>query len=208
MHKFFFYLERKLAAKFLLLLRKSIRFTVINQEASDNIRCIYMFWHRNLLPLTMQRVFSGAGVLVSSSTDGELIAGPLEELGYIAIRGSSTRQGAKAMLEMIRAAKSISLAITPDGPKGPHGSIHPGIFQIALLAKIPIVAIASHTNREWVFNSWDRFRFPKPFSCVTAVYSDPIYVDCKESFSDAEDALRRFMSIEESKFKAKHKKHK
>ncbi|GAB1467516.1 hypothetical protein MASR2M64_01880 [Candidatus Cloacimonadota bacterium] len=206
MRNIFFYLERKLAAKFLLLLRKTIRFTVINQEASDNIRCIYMFWHRNLLPLTMQRAFSGAGVLVSSSKDGELIAGPLKELGYIAIRGSSTREGAKAMLEMIRAAKNISLAITPDGPKGPSGTIHPGIFQIALLAKVPIVAIASETSREWVFNSWDRFRFPKPFSRVTAVYSDPIYVKSKESFPEAEAALRSFMATEEKSFNAKQKR--
>jgi hypothetical protein len=208
MPKFLFYLERKLAAKLLLLLRKSIRFNVVNQETSDNIRCIYMFWHRNLLPLTMQRVYSNAGVLVSSSTDGELIAGPLIELGYIPIRGSSTREGSKAMLEMIRAAKQISLAITPDGPKGPSGTIHPGIFQIALLAKIPIVAIAADTDREWVFNSWDRFRFPKPFSRVTAVYSDPIYVESKESIPAVEAALRNFMKTEETKFKVQHEKSK
>ncbi len=206
MHKALFYLERKLAAKILLLLRRSIHFNVINQEASDDIRCIYMFWHRNLLPLTMQRVFSQAGVLVSSSTDGELIAGPLKELGYVPIRGSSTREGSRAMLEMIRAAKTISLAITPDGPKGPIGTIHPGIFQIAILAKIPIVAIASDTDREWVFNSWDRFRFPKPFARVTAVYSDPIYVDSKDSIPAVETALRSFFTTQEAKFKVNHEK--
>ncbi|HCX59803.1 MAG TPA: hypothetical protein DG355_04000, partial [Candidatus Cloacimonas sp.] len=59
-----------------------------------------------------------------------------------------------------------SLAITPDGPKGPLGTIHPGMFQLALLARIPIVGVACHTNREWVFNSWDRFRFPKPFAKI------------------------------------------
>ncbi|PKN73214.1 MAG: hypothetical protein CVU50_04250 [Candidatus Cloacimonetes bacterium HGW-Cloacimonetes-3] len=206
MHKAIFYLERKIAAKLLLLLRRSIHFDVVNQEASDNIRCIYMFWHRNLLPLTMQRAFSHAGVLVSSSADGELIAGPLKELGYIPIRGSSTREGTKAMLEMIRAARNISLAITPDGPKGPIGTMHPGIFQIALLAKIPIVAIACDTDREWVFNSWDRFRFPKPFAKVSAVYSDPFYVDSKAAFPAVETALRSFMTNQETKFRVKHEK--
>ena len=197
MHKALFYLERKLAAGLLLGLKKTIKFQVNNQEASDGIRCIYVFWHRNLLPLTMQRVYSGAGVLVSSSTDGEL--------GYKAIRGSSSRNGSRAMLEMIRAAKDISLAITPDGPKGPVGTIHPGVFQIALIAGIPIVAIAADVNREWVFNSWDRFRFPKPFSVVRAVYSDPIYVANKESIPDVENALRNFFTSQEIKFQENKK---
>ncbi|MDY0151056.1 MAG: lysophospholipid acyltransferase family protein [Candidatus Cloacimonas sp.] len=200
MPKFLFYLERKLAAKFLLLLRKTLRINVVNQDASNDIRCIYAFWHRNLLLLTIQRVYSGAGVLVSQSKDGEFIAGPLEELGYIPIRGSSTRNGSQAMLEMIRAAKKISLAITPDGPKGPSGIIQPGVFQIALLAKIPIVAIAAHAHQEWLFKSWDRFRFPKPFAKVDVVYSDPIFVQEKSSIPAAEEAVRSFLSAQEKRF--------
>ena len=139
--------------------------------------------------------------MVSSSTDGELIAGPLSELGYIPIRGSSTRQGSRAMLEMIGACRDISLAITPDGPKGPSGSFHPGVFQIALLAKIPIVAIAAHADREWLFNSWDRFRFPKPFARLTMVYSQPFHVPNKESIPLVEKEIRSFLTTEEKKFK-------
>jgi len=200
MVKILFWLEKKLASRFLLLLRRSIRFNVQNQEASDHIRCIYMFWHRNLMLCTLQRVNSGAGVLVSSSKDGELIAGPLQELGYIPIRGSSTRQGSKAMLEVIRIAGNISLAITPDGPKGPCYTIHPGVFQIALLAKIPIVVIAAHADREWLFNSWDRFRMPKPFAKLTMVYSDPIHVVNKDSFAEVEAKIRHFLKDKEIEF--------
>ena len=202
MHKLLFFLERKFAAWLLLLLRQSIRFDVQNQHVSDNIRCIYAFWHRNLLILTMQRAFTHAGVLVSSSKDGELIAGPLKELGYVPIRGSSTREGSRAMLEMIRAAKTMSLAITPDGPKGPVGTMHPGMFQIALLAGIPIVGIAADADREKVFASWDRFRFPYPFSKVIVVYSDPIYVQDKDSFPMAEATLRKFFLQQEQIFEA------
>lgn len=200
MRKILFYLEKKLAAKLLLLLRRTLKINVSNQAASDNIRCIYMFWHRNLLLLTIQRVNSGAGVMVSSSKDGELIAGPLKELGYIPIRGSSTRQGAQAMHEMIRAAKEISLAITPDGPKGPSGTIQPGVLQIALLAKIPIVPIFVTADKEWVFNSWDRFRFPKPFARLNVVYSDPIYVNTKDDMATAEASIRKFLSFYEAKY--------
>jgi len=90
MVKIFYYLERKLGALLLRLLRKTLKFEVINQETSDRIRCIYMFWHRNLLLMTLQRIDQGAAVMVSSSKDGEMIAGPLSELGYIPVRGSSS----------------------------------------------------------------------------------------------------------------------
>jgi len=199
MVKIFYYLERKLGALLLRLLRKTLKFEVINQETSDRIRCIYMFWHRNLLLMTLQRIDQGAAVMVSSSKDGEMIAGPLSELGYIPVRGSSSRKGSMAMREMIRMSKTISLAITPDGPKGPCYTFHPGLFQIAYLAKIPIVAVAVNAEKEWLFKSWDRFRFPKPFSKITMIYSDPIPVQSKEDFSNAEKEIRDFL--------AKHERH-
>lgn len=200
MLKFLFFLEKKLGALFLRGYRKLLRFRVINQEASNGIRCIYMLWHRNLLILTLQRIDHGAAVMVSSSKDGELIAGPLSELGYTPVRGSSTRQGSRAMLEMIKASKTGSLAITPDGPKGPVYAIHPGVFQIALLAKIPIVPIAVHADREWLFNSWDKFRFPKPFARIDVVYSDPIEVTGKDGFEPAEQQIRQFLNTQERKW--------
>ncbi len=200
MVKIFYYLERKLGALLLRLLRKTLKFEVINQETSDRIRCIYMFWHRNLLLMTLQRIDQGAAVMVSSSKDGELIAGPLSELGYIPVRGSSSRKGSMAMREMIRMSKTISLAITPDGPKGPCYTFHPGLFQIAYLAKIPIVAVAVNANKEWLFNSWDKFRFPKPFAKLTMIYSDPIWVNNKEDIAIVEETIRSFLEEKETKF--------
>ena len=197
MAKILFYLERKLGAWLLLLLRKTLKFKVINQESSDNLRCIYMFWHRNLLLMTLQRIYHGAAVMVSSSKDGELIAGPLSELGYVPIRGSSSSKGSEAMREMIKIAEKISLAITPDGPKGPCYTFHPGLFQIAYLAKIPIVAVAVNADKEWLFKSWDRFRFPKPFAKITMIYSDPIPVQSKEDFISAEKEIRDFLAKHE-----------
>ena len=156
-----------------------------------------MFWHRNLLMMTLQRVYHGAAVMVSSSKDGELIAGPLWELGYIPVRGSSSFKGSSAMKEMIKISQKISLAITPDGPKGPCYTFHPGLFQIAYLAKIPIVAVAVNADKEWQFNSWDRFRFPKPFAKLTMIYSDPIWVKSKEDFATAEREIRDFLAKNE-----------
>jgi lysophospholipid acyltransferase (LPLAT)-like uncharacterized protein len=200
MVKIFYYLERKLGALLLRLLRKTLKFEVINQETSDRIRCIYMFWHRNLLLMTLQRIDQGAAVMVSSSKDGEMIAGPLSELGYIPVRGSSSRKGSMAMREMIRMSKTISLAITPDGPKGPCYTFHLGLFQIAYLANIPIVAVAVNANKEWLFNSWDKFRFPKPFAKLTMIYSDPIWVNNKEDIAIVEETIRSFLEEKETEF--------
>ena len=101
------------------------------------------------------------------------------------------------MREMIKIAEKISLAITPDGPKGPCYTFHPGLFQIAYLAKIPIVAVAVNADKEWLFKSWDRFRFPKPFAKITMIYSDPIPVQSKEDFISAEKEIRDFLAKHE-----------
>ena len=139
-------------------------------------------------------------VMVSASKDGELIAGPSAKMGYTVVRGSSSRQGSQALKEMLRYAKTMPVAITPDGPRGPVGTINPGLFHIALLAKIPIVAVACDSNREWIFNSWDKFRFPKPFARVKIMYSVPIYIRSKADIPKAELEFRKFMAAAENEF--------
>lgn len=182
MNKLLLYLEKKIAAWLLRQLRKSLRFEVINQPHED-LKCIYMFWHRNLLHLCLHRLGDPIAVLISASRDGELLAGPVAELGYPTVRGSTSRDGFRAMKEMIRIAQRYQLGITPDGPKGPTGSIHPGIFQIAYFARIPIVPVAADTRREWVFKSWDRFRVPKPFARIKVIYGDPVYINDRKDMA-------------------------
>lgn len=191
MSRFLFFLEAKLAAGFLRLLKLTLGFEIINRNP-DEQKCIYMFWHRNLLLLCLHRIGSPVAVVISASKDGELIAGPVKELGFIPVRGSSSRQGAKALKEMIQHGRRRQLAITPDGPKGPPKSIHPGVFQIALLAKIPIIPISANVNREWVFNSWDRFRVPKPFAKIKVIYGKPFYVEDKESIAGVTEEIKLY----------------
>ncbi len=187
MNRLLFYLERKVAAWLLRLLRKSLKFEVVNQPHAG-LKCIYMFWHRNLLPLCLHRLGDPIAVLVSASKDGELLAGPLSELGYKTVRGSSSREGFRAIKEMIRTSRHCQLGITPDGPKGPSGSISPGVLHIAYFAGIPIIPVAAEATREWVFNSWDRFRVPKPFATIKVIYADPIQITDRKDL-DARIAL-------------------
>jgi lysophospholipid acyltransferase (LPLAT)-like uncharacterized protein len=186
-------LEAVAGAWLLRLLKNTIRWEVINQPPS-NYPSINAFWHRNLLILTMQRIDDNVVVMVSSSRDGQLIAGPLSRLGYLPVRGSTTRQGASALKEMVRLGKTHTLGITPDGPKGPSGSIHPGLFQIALLAKIPIITISVLPCPEWTLNSWDKFRIPKPFSRIKVIYGEPLWVKDKADFHSAEAEFRQALT--------------
>ena len=192
MSKFWFKLEARLGAMLLRGLKASIRWDVKGQNP-DSLRCIYFLWHRDLLILATQRIDSGAAVMVSSSKDGELIAGPLKYLGYKTVRGSSSRQGSSALKEMIRLSRSHTLAITPDGPKGPARSIHPGVFEIAVLGGVPVIAVACEAKREWVVNSWDRFRIPKPFTRIKVRYSQPFYLTSKDDIPSTESLIRAFI---------------
>lgn len=186
-------IQDSILAGVLRLFAISLSFKVENQPPPAAEPVIYAFWHRDLIYAALQRRGDPIVVMISSSKDGDLISGPAERLGYIAVRGSTTRGGSAALKAMLRYAKTNSLAITPDGPKGPSGTIHAGLWQLAILGKIPICGLKCASSREWVFNSWDRFRFPKPFARVFIRYSQPIVLNSKEDIPAAEAELRAFL---------------
>lgn len=152
---------------------------------------IFMFWHRDQIPLTLLNMNRNIGVLVSQSNDGQLIAGPISKLGYIPVRGSSTRGGTQALRGLIAHLKNNSVAITPDGPRGPIYSIKDGLLTTAYLSKRAIMPVAIDVSREWTFNSWDKFRFPRPFSTIRIKYGIPHFVKNKEDFAEIKEALKQ-----------------
>ena len=178
MMKFLFFIEKYLAAKFVLILGFTLRIKVLKKPPKEKV--IYSFWHRNIIPLLFSRKFEKVVVLISSSKDGELVAGPCRVLGFKTARGSSTRDGIKAMKEMVKFSQKHSIAITPDGPKGPREEIKDGLLYLAYLTKLPIIPVAVDIQKELVFNSWDRFRLPVPFSRVNISYGESIFVNTKE----------------------------
>jgi len=182
MNKFLFFVEKFLAAKFVLILGFTLRIKILKKQPQE--RVIYSFWHRNIFPLLFTRKFEKIVVLISSSKDGELVAGPCRVLGFKTARGSSTRNGIKAMKEMIKLSKKHSIAITPDGPKGPREKIKDGLLYLAYLTKLPLIPVAVDIKKELVFNSWDRFRLPLPFSQVNISYGEPIYVSTKKEVEE------------------------
>ena len=160
----------------------TVRFRVQTAEPYRELAAgggvIYTLWHGRLLPLTYYHRQQNIATLISQSSDGEYIARVVERWGYTAIRGSSSRGGSGALREMVKVARTgRSMAITPDGPRGPRQKLKPGVLTLAQLTSQPLIPMsASATRAWWVDARWDLFLVPKPFSTVFVRYADPVYV--------------------------------
>ena len=126
---------------------------------------IYSFWHRAVFPASWMWRKQRIAVMVSRSFDGEYIARIIERLGFVAVRGSSSRGGPGALLGM----KSVlergeSVAFTIDGPRGPKYVAKPGPVGLSKVTSIPMAAFYVALSNFWVLKTWDDFMIPKPFS--------------------------------------------
>ncbi len=173
------FIEKYIAWAFLSLLRLTYRYQV-SGESYKKQRAIFIIWHQNIIPLLLLRTYEDIGVIISSSFDGELIAAPATLFGYQAIRGSSSRNSISALKEMISFSRKHSIAVTPDGPKGPAHKIKEGALFLAHMTKLPLIPVVLKCNKKWQFNSWDHFILPKPFSINQVLYCEPIYITNKE----------------------------
>ncbi len=150
---------------------------------------IYAFWHAHMLLPAYVGKNRNVKVLISQHRDGEYITQIVQRLGYGVARGSTTRGGAKALLRMIKQIKeeSISLAITPDGPKGPRFVAQSGAILLGQKTQYPIIPVMIYLGNYWELPSWDRFCIPKPFSKARIFYGNPIMVPPKLEKSDVEE---------------------
>ncbi len=145
----------------------------------ENQASIYCFWHNRVLltPEIWQRLSSTAQLtcLTSASKDGTITAAVMAAFGIGAVRGSSSRRGKQAMIDMIRVLRAgSSLAITPDGPRGPRENLDPGLIKLAAKTRTPIVPASVEYSSYWELKTWDRFRLPKPFSTVKVTMTEPL----------------------------------
>lgn len=116
-------------------------------------------------------------VLVSRSRDGEFISQVLQSWGTDTTRGSSSRGGMRALLELVRKMRQGSHAmIIPDGPRGPRYRVQPGIMLVAEKTGAAILPVTYNARWKKVLTSWDRFVLPLPFSRVVVVFGEPIQV--------------------------------
>jgi lysophospholipid acyltransferase (LPLAT)-like uncharacterized protein len=138
---------------------------------------LFTLWHGRLLPLAYLHRGQGVVALISQSADGEYLTRVMQHWGFRAVRGSSSRGGDVAFRELVRLVRSgRSIAITPDGPRGPRERLKPGVLQLAQLTGAPIVLVACGADRAWWFESWDRFLIPKPFARLRVAYGDAVTI--------------------------------
>ncbi len=161
------------------LLCSTLRFRIQDPggflKMPHTVKMTGIFWHNRLFIIPwfyshhmQSRTCPRHSVaLTSASKDGEILAAFLARFDIGAIRGSSSRRGAVAMLEMVRASEAgFDVAITPDGPRGPKYQLNPGVITLAQKAKIPVLAFGIFYSRYWELKSWDSFRIPKPFARI------------------------------------------
>jgi lysophospholipid acyltransferase (LPLAT)-like uncharacterized protein len=149
---------------------------------------VFAIWHRNLFAGILAQAGTPHTVIISRSRDGDPVAFLCERLGHFAVRGSSKKRGRdkggqEAKDQMIERLKAGSPgAITVDGPSGPVFEVKPGVIEMARRADVPIVPYTALPASCWTFNSWDRFRLPKPFSRIDVYYGAPYAVPVETQF--------------------------
>jgi lysophospholipid acyltransferase (LPLAT)-like uncharacterized protein len=178
---------------FIFLLGKTLRIKWIGEENLDPIRknrgqVIYAFWHGRMLISSYSHRGQKIHVLISQHRDGELIARIIERLGFVSVRGSTTRGGTKAIFEMAKKGVSgYDVAITPDGPRGPRFAVQLGTIYIAQRSQMPIIPITNSAKSRWTLSSWDGFLIPKPFSDAVIIIGEPIYVPLESTPQELEE---------------------
>ncbi len=165
----------------------TLRFEVKGWENfRENVPYVYCFWHNRIPIATYFWRNRGIVVMSSRSFDSEYIARFIQRFGYGAARGSSTRGGKAALIQMIRAVREgKSAAFTVDGPRGPLYEAKPGAVLLAAKSHAALLPFSISLNRYWQLPSWDKIQIPKPFARVLVVIGEPIKVEDDATTHDA-----------------------
>ena len=138
---------------------------------------ILALWHGRILPATLYWQRRGIVAMTSLNFDGEWIARLMGRFGFRAARGSSSRGGPRALVQLRRElAAGHAVAFTVDGPRGPACVAQPGAVWLAGATGHPVLPFHIEADRGWTARSWDRTLVPKPFSTVAVAIGGPFFV--------------------------------
>lgn len=184
------------------------RFETSGTEHWDAIKTagkipIYTFWHDRIFLGTYFFRDRAIVVMTSKSSDGEYIARFIQRFGYGAIRGSTSRGGARALAEMVRSMRAgRPMAFSIDGPRGPRYVAKPGPVFLAKKTGNPILPLVVEPRKFWKLKSWDRLQIPWPFSRAITIFGEPIYVkadatdaECDEKLAELQMSLDRLTEL-------------
>ena len=136
------------------------------------------FWHGRILPAFYYFRDRGIVVITSQNFDGEWIARVIERYGFGTARGSTSRGGARALVQLRRDLMNGRPAgFTLDGPRGPARIAQPGAVWLAGATGHPLLPFHLEAARYWSLSSWDRTQIPRPYTTVSVVMGEPMYVE-------------------------------
>jgi len=162
------------------------------QLEGDGRRPIMAFWHGRVLTATYYFQRRGIVVMISENFDGEWIARIVEQFGFRTSRGSTTRGGQRALLQLKREMdRGRPSGFAVDGPRGPARQAQPGAVWLAKLTGNPVVPFHMEASSYWTLKSWDRTQIPRPFSTVALTVGAPIEVP-----RDADEAMLETKRVE------------
>ena len=163
---------------------------------------ILALWHGRILPATFYWRNRGIVAMTSENFDGEWIARLMNRFGFRAARGSSSRGGARALVQLRRelAAGHVA-AFTVDGPRGPARSAQPGAVWLAGATGHPVLPFHLEADSCWFARSWDGSMVPKPFSTTAIAIGEPMLVagTAEDVVEQARQDLERRLGLLERK---------
>lgn len=153
---------------------------------------IYTFWHDRIFLSTYYWRNRGIIVMTSKSFDGEYIARFIQRFGFGSIRGSSSRGGVRALVDMIKSMRTgHPMAFTVDGPRGPRYVAKSGPLLLAKKTGNPILPFIIEPKKYWTVNSWDKLQIPRPFTKAKLIFGEPLYVEAKANDDQIQFDLER-----------------
>lgn len=182
------------------LMGSTLRVEIENREGvdaalSDGRVPIYCLWHDRIFSSIYLLRDRKIIVMVSRSFDGECIAGTIANLGFGAARGSSSRGGVGALIDMIKFMKDgYPCAFTVDGPRGPRYEAKSGPCLLAKKTGNPLIPFSVEVERFWTVGSWDRLQVPRPFSKAKLIFGNPISVEANATDDDIESVREELQS--------------
>ncbi len=162
---------------------------------------LFAIWHQNLFQGIVAQTGKKHVVIVSRSKDANPVAYTCRTLGHTVCRGSSRAKdgrdkgGKVALEEMVEVLKTgIPGAVTVDGPKGPARQVKPGIIAMAAKSQTAIIPYSPISQSYWEFNSWDKFRLPKPFAKIDIYYGEPLLIE-NDAFPNYQNELKARLDL-------------
>ena len=167
-----------------LLITFTCRIRIHGQKNLDELKTIkqpwiYSTWHNNVATGAWAIRNQNIGIMISDSKDGEYITRCVNAFGNFGVRGSTSSGSTKAARGVLKAVRNgYSVAVTPDGPRGPKYKLQQGVLWLSVLAKAPILPYHIECSKQWVFRkSWDDHKIPKPFSTIHVCIGEPIWIE-------------------------------